>query len=98
MRSQARLGEDRRSVGLRLFGSVAGKRRPTRLASEARWRAGVRLPPGRPKPSVNPAPRPPFHRIRTVAADQCCAARHRRVVHGSVSQVGRPSTWRSEAS
>src|SRR6516165_2259586 len=40
---------------------------PTRLASEARWRAGVRPPPGRLRPSVSLAPRPPFHRTRTVA-------------------------------
>src|SRR5262245_51624816 len=40
---------------------------PPRLASDARWRAGVRLPPGLLRPSVSLAPRPPFHRTRTVA-------------------------------
>src|SRR5262249_43595938 len=40
---------------------------PTRLASEARWRAGVRLTLGPLRPLLSLAPRPPFHRTRTVA-------------------------------
>ena len=39
----------------------------TRLASEARWRAGVRLSLGHLRPSVSLVPRPPFHQTRTVA-------------------------------
>src|SRR5215813_2182366 len=40
---------------------------PTRLTSDARWRAGVRLALGPLRPWVSLAPRPPFHRTRTVA-------------------------------
>src|SRR5262245_62773064 len=40
---------------------------PTRLASDARWRAGVRLTLGPLRPLLSLAPRPPFHRTRTVA-------------------------------
>src|SRR5215467_14206239 len=40
---------------------------PTRLASDARWRAGVRPTLGPLRPLLSLAPRPPFHRTRTVA-------------------------------
>src|SRR5262245_44322436 len=40
---------------------------PTRLASEARWRAGVRLTLDPLGPLLILPPRPPFHRTRTVA-------------------------------
>src|SRR5262249_9198498 len=40
---------------------------PTRLTSDARWRAGVRLALGPLRQWVSLAPRPPFHPTRTAA-------------------------------
>src|SRR5262245_61051573 len=53
---------------------------PRRLESDARWRAGVRLTLGPLRPLLSMAPRPPFHRTRTVVG---AAARARLDKDGS---------------